>query len=251
MRPTTACHSSHERADIFCMQPARRPLDAGFRSYCCDVGSFCLRMLSMDIDIGSSNRMALLPISSRPMPWNPFSSTTSISLSYRQDAVSEHRNRSVVGKLGVTGSGDWRRSDRPRPLPVYPTNGHRQTGPAGPVRAAGDAFDWRSPCAFQDKQMEQVASLSATIETHESVEPRRYLEPPPSHGSRAWMNCQHRFLPQQEKERHEGKCIAGLKEEGKCIAGLKEEGEMHSRSQEIGSKLRSGGNSIQTWTRAL
>src|SRR6266852_9882989 len=29
----------HERADIFCMQPARRPLDAGFRSYCCDVGS--------------------------------------------------------------------------------------------------------------------------------------------------------------------------------------------------------------------
>jgi hypothetical protein len=23
---------------------------------------------------------------------------------------------------------------------------------------AGDAFDWRSPCAFQDKQMEQVAS---------------------------------------------------------------------------------------------
>ncbi len=29
------------------------------------------------------------------------------------------------------------------------------------VVPAGDAFDWRSPCAFQDKQMEQVASLSA------------------------------------------------------------------------------------------
>jgi len=36
------------------------------------------------------------------MPWNPFSSTRSISISYRQEAVSEHRgprNRSVVGKL--------------------------------------------------------------------------------------------------------------------------------------------------------
>src|SRR6202790_2874925 len=29
------------------------------------------------------------------------------------------------------------------------------------MRAAGDALDWRSPCAFQDKQMAQVASLSA------------------------------------------------------------------------------------------
>src|SRR6476661_8061049 len=29
----------HARADIFCIQPARRPLDAGFRNYCCDVGS--------------------------------------------------------------------------------------------------------------------------------------------------------------------------------------------------------------------
>src|SRR5439155_23466329 len=36
------------------------------------------------------------------MPWKPFSSTRSISISYRQEAVSKHRgprNRSVVGKL--------------------------------------------------------------------------------------------------------------------------------------------------------
>src|SRR5580700_8533080 len=29
----------HESANILCAEPARRALDAGFRSYCCDVGA--------------------------------------------------------------------------------------------------------------------------------------------------------------------------------------------------------------------
>ena len=39
----------HERADILCMQPVRRPLDANVRGYCCDVGALLLRMFSMGV----------------------------------------------------------------------------------------------------------------------------------------------------------------------------------------------------------
>lgn len=51
---------------------------------------------------------------------------------------------------------------------------------------------------FKDKQMEQVAS-----QTRESVEPRRYLEPPPSHRTLGMMKCQQRLHASAEKERHE------------------------------------------------
>src|SRR3954449_392625 len=29
----------HESANVLCAEPVRRPLDAGFRTYCCDVGA--------------------------------------------------------------------------------------------------------------------------------------------------------------------------------------------------------------------
>src|SRR5258708_6239280 len=108
MRPTTALPLVTTREPkFFCMQPARRPLDAGFRSYCSDVGSLPPQ------NAVDGHRHSILQsygltayLISAPqlggMPWNPFSSTRSISISYQQEAVSEHRrprNRSVVGKL--------------------------------------------------------------------------------------------------------------------------------------------------------
>src|SRR6476660_8087169 len=86
----------HERADIFCMQPARRPLDASFRSYCCDVGSL-LPQNAVDghrhsiLQSCGLTAYLISPPQFGGMPWNRFSSTRSISISYRQEAVSEHR----------------------------------------------------------------------------------------------------------------------------------------------------------------
>src|SRR6202171_5236997 len=81
----------HERADIFCMQPARRPLDAGFRSYCCDLGSL------LPQNAVNGHRHSILqsygltaylisPPQLGGMPWNPFSSTRSISAGSSQRA---------------------------------------------------------------------------------------------------------------------------------------------------------------------
>src|SRR5258705_12451312 len=100
----------HERADIFCMQPARRPLDAGFRSYCCDVAS----LLPQNAVDGHRHRIlqsyGLTAYLIAPaIGAHAMESVLLISITYRLEAVSEHRgprNRSVVGKLGVTGSGD-------------------------------------------------------------------------------------------------------------------------------------------------
>src|SRR5712664_72150 len=70
----------HERADIFCMQPARRPLDAGFRSYCCDLGSL-LPQNAVDGHRHSILQSYGLTAYLISPPWNPFSSTRSISIS--------------------------------------------------------------------------------------------------------------------------------------------------------------------------
>src|SRR6266436_9321727 len=70
MRPTTALPLVTTREPTFfaCSQlVALLTLASG--AIVATSAPFCLRMLSMDIDIGSSNRMALLPISSRPRNW--------------------------------------------------------------------------------------------------------------------------------------------------------------------------------------
>src|SRR5580704_16743871 len=67
MRPTTALPLVTTREPTFfaCSQlVALLTLASG--AIVATSAPFCLRMLSMDIDIASSNRMALLPISSRP-----------------------------------------------------------------------------------------------------------------------------------------------------------------------------------------
>src|SRR6478672_11884406 len=67
MRPTTALPLVTTREPTFfaCSQlVALLMLASG--AIVATSAPFCLRMLSMDIDIASSNRMALLPISSRP-----------------------------------------------------------------------------------------------------------------------------------------------------------------------------------------
>src|SRR5277367_4844175 len=107
MRPTTALPLVTTREPTFfaCSQlVALLTLASG--AIVATSAPFCLRMLSMDIDIASSNRMASLPISSRPAigghTMESVLSTRSISISYRQEAVSEHRgprNPSVVGQL--------------------------------------------------------------------------------------------------------------------------------------------------------
>src|SRR5271167_1121086 len=118
MRPRTAFSFVTTRAPIFFArsQPAALLMLASGAIVVTSV-PFRLRMLSMDIV--SSHRVALPPISlicvavpvSPPllggMPWKPFSSTRSLSISYRREAVSRHRgppNRSVVGKLDRFGS---------------------------------------------------------------------------------------------------------------------------------------------------
>jgi hypothetical protein len=88
--------------------------------------------------IASSHRVSLAAYLISPpqlggMPWNPFSSTRIISLSYRQEAVSEHRgprNRSAVGKLV---------RDRFGPAPISgrnlttPTRGLERTYSQNPI----------------------------------------------------------------------------------------------------------------------
>src|SRR6266852_1420056 len=107
MRPTTALPLVTTREPTFfaCSQlVALLTLASG--AIVATSAPFCLRMLSMDIDIASSNHMALLPISSRP---HGIRSPLRGALAYRQEAVSEHRgprNRSVAGNWCVTGSGD-------------------------------------------------------------------------------------------------------------------------------------------------
>src|SRR5258705_7991734 len=84
----------HERANILCAEPVCRPLDAGFRSYCCDVGALPPQNAFDGHSLLPSCGLAAYLISPPQlggMPWNPFSSTRSISISYRQEAVREHR----------------------------------------------------------------------------------------------------------------------------------------------------------------
>src|SRR3981189_2500413 len=82
----------HERADIFCMQPARRPLDAGFRSYCCDVGSL-LPQNAVDghrHSILQSWPYCLSHLA--PRNWGACPGIHSpLRGAYRQEAVSEYR----------------------------------------------------------------------------------------------------------------------------------------------------------------
>src|SRR5258707_9057182 len=108
----------HESTDILCAEPVRRPLDTGFRSYCCDVGALPFQnafdghsllpscgLAAYLIDLRGSAGLAPA-IGEHAMEAVP--SAGSISISYRQEAVSKHRgprNRSVVGKLVLTASG--------------------------------------------------------------------------------------------------------------------------------------------------
>src|SRR6266404_483612 len=102
----------HESANILCAEPVRRSLDAGFWSYCCDVGALPPQNAFDGHSLLPSCGLAAYLIDLRGsaglapaiggMPWKPFSSTRIISISYLQEAVSKHRgprNRSVVGKL--------------------------------------------------------------------------------------------------------------------------------------------------------
>src|SRR6476659_10720797 len=96
-----------ESANILCAEPVCRSLNAGCRSYCCDVAAFPLQNAFDGHSLLPSWGLAAYLISPPQlggMPWNPSSSTRSTSISYRQEAVSEHRgprNRSVVGKLSA------------------------------------------------------------------------------------------------------------------------------------------------------
>src|SRR5258706_12221703 len=78
---------------------------------------FCLRMLSTDIDIASSNRMALLPISSRPRNWgachgirSPLRGALAYHIGRKQSASIGDRatDQSLANWCG-TGSGQKRR----------------------------------------------------------------------------------------------------------------------------------------------
>jgi hypothetical protein len=119
----------HESANILCAEPVRRPLDAGFRTYCCDLGAFPPQNALDGHRLLPSCGLAACLIDLRgsvglarqlgAMPMTPFSSTRSISISYRRKAVSQHRgppNRSVVSKLGcMTGPGPGRVKTWPMP----------------------------------------------------------------------------------------------------------------------------------------
>src|SRR6478736_653543 len=93
------CH--HESANILCAEPVRRSLDAGFRSYCCDVGALppqnafdghsLLPSCGLAAYLIDLRGMPVSPPQLGGMPWQPFSSTRNVSISYRQG--------SVVGKL--------------------------------------------------------------------------------------------------------------------------------------------------------
>src|SRR5580765_2244036 len=108
MRPRTALSLVTTRAPIFFARSQSAAL-LMLASGAIVVTSvpFRLRMLSMVI--ASSPRISLIcvavPVSPPQlggMPWKPFSYTRSISISYRQEAVSKHRrprSRSVVGEL--------------------------------------------------------------------------------------------------------------------------------------------------------
>src|SRR5258706_10261681 len=106
----------HEGANILCAEPVRRPLDAGFRTYCCDVGALLPQnafdghsllpscgLAAYLIDLRGSAGLAPA-IGGHAMEAVP--STRSIS--YRQKAVSKHRNRATGQSLAnwcVTASG--------------------------------------------------------------------------------------------------------------------------------------------------
>src|SRR5260370_8704486 len=113
----------HESANILCAEPVCRPLDAGFRSYCCDAGALppqnafdghsLLPSCSLAADLISPPQLG-------GMPWNPLSSTRSTSISYRQETVRPHRgppNPSHLGKnCCATGHGPSPPAQPPRSL---------------------------------------------------------------------------------------------------------------------------------------
>src|SRR5580692_3469209 len=116
MRPTTALPLVTTREPTFfaCSQlVALLTLASG--AIVATSAPFCLRMLSMDIDIASSNRMALLPISSR----SPATGGACHGIrSHLRGALAYHIGRKQPASIGdrvtdqslanrrVTGSGD-------------------------------------------------------------------------------------------------------------------------------------------------
>src|SRR5258706_16243543 len=108
---------------------------------------FCLRMLSTDIDIASSNRMALLPISSRPRNWgachgirSPLRGALAYHIGREQSAsIGDRATDQSLANWCVTGSGQKRRSS-PAPftsglpcaadvgrVPRQASKGHKRT----------------------------------------------------------------------------------------------------------------------------
>jgi len=105
--------------------------------------------------------------------------------------------------------------------------------------------------SFKISRWSRWLACPRTIETHESVEPRRYLEPPPSHGTQSMdeLSAPLTCLSKKKSDtsyQHRRLFSAHSNAEGECIAGLKKEGEMHSRSQEIESKLRNARGEIRS-----
>src|ERR1700733_4131722 len=102
----------HESANILCAEPARRTLDAGFRSYCCDVGALPHQNAFDEHSLLPSRGLAAYLIDLRGSaglaPHLGGHAMEAVllyeepSISYRREAVSKRRgprNRSVVGKL--------------------------------------------------------------------------------------------------------------------------------------------------------
>src|SRR6266403_3838028 len=114
MRPTTALPLVTTREPTFfaCSQlVALLTLASG--AIVATSAPFCLRMLSMDIDIGSSNRMAFLPISSRPRNWgachgirSPLRRALAYHIGRTQSAsIGDHATDQSLANWCVTGSG--------------------------------------------------------------------------------------------------------------------------------------------------
>src|SRR3954451_11740415 len=78
----------HESANILCAEPVCRPLDAGFRSYCCDVGALPPQNA---FDSHSLLHRGLAAYLISPHSWGhaieSVFSTRIISISYRREAV--------------------------------------------------------------------------------------------------------------------------------------------------------------------
>src|SRR6266436_1615774 len=137
----------HESANILYAEPARRALDIGFRTYCCDVGALPPQNAfdghshlhggpaAYRVDLRGSAGLATA-IGAHAM--TPFSPMKSISISYRREAVSQHRDQhrdrgtdQSLANRCVTGSGHSRRFDRgpltsglPRLTDIFRTGRH-------------------------------------------------------------------------------------------------------------------------------